>query len=203
MVIVLVAFVIDAGVLFFRAFPEMPFWLKLIASANLGFGLAFPLLLTSINNNLLPKWRGFGFPELFAICTTFMIALFFDIIPGGLDTVRWFLSIMLGLIDYLYAFLFVNKYSQQVQTIDLGQKLFFKEAALDDAMKQLKEKTTKLNEYIDELNEAEEELNEYRQSLTCPHCSTEVQTKSYSAYRNHVGRCEQNPKNINSDGVNT
>lgn len=197
MIIVLLAFVIDAGVLFFRAFPDMPYLLKLVAAANLGFGLAFPLLLTSINSRELPKvsflWKKVGFPELFAVCTAFMIALFFEIVPGGLLVVKIFLSVMLGLIDYLYAYLFVSKYQAEQSETSYEEQYTELESRFSEVRHDLKRTQMNLIESDTSLEKATKELNEYRKQLTCPHCNEQL--KRFGSYRNHVNRCPENPKN--------
>ena len=212
MIVLLVAFIIDAGVLFYRAFPEMPFYLKLPASIFMGFAVAFPLLVTSVNSKLLPKAKsGFGFPELFGIFSAVMTLFFFDFFsfPAG-KPLSWyalviFLSVFVGLIDYLYAHLFVLKnneerdylhykglYDSQLE-INAGLS-----AKLSEASKSLKNTEHNLKESDKALNQITVELNEVKKELTCDYCGH--LSKTYSAHRNHVNRCSANPKNQRNEG---
>ncbi|MEQ8628080.1 hypothetical protein [Ekhidna sp.] len=191
MMILLAAFVIDAGVLFYRAFPYMPDGLRLAASAFLGFALAFPLLLTAINSKLLPtttiKGKHVGFPELFAVFTAFMTAMFFDVFNAEGKHWSWyvlvaFLSIGLGLVDWLYASLFVNKDYQENEQIDYKEKY-----------EAIAHTPGELSECKKTLEETRKALIECKKRISCRHCG-EPQ-KSYSALRTHEGRCGENPKN--------
>ncbi|MEL6558364.1 MAG: hypothetical protein AAFQ94_09280 [Bacteroidota bacterium] len=207
MIVLLVAFIIDAGVLFYRAFPEMPLYLKLPASIFMGFAVAFPLLVTSVNSKLLPKAKnGFGFPELFGIFSAIMTLFFFDFFsfpegkPVSWYTLVMFLSVFVGLIDYLYAHLFVLKNKEEndhqhykglyESQLEINETLNGK---FSEAKNQLKEATQSLNEYDDTLSELNQKLNEMKKELTCEHCGH--LSKTYSAHRNHVNRCKSNPKN--------
>ena len=190
MMILLAAFVIDAGVLFYRAFPEMPYGFKIAASAFLGFALAFPLLLTAVNSELLPKWKWLDFPKIFAVFTAVMTAMFFDVFQTTGKHWSWyvlvgFLSIGLGLIDWLYAYLFIRKYQLESDQVDYKAKY-----------EKVRDTPRQLSEAQALLISARTELKEYKKMLTCPHCGK--LSKSHSAHRNHVTRCDQNPKNQQS-----
>ncbi|GAA4273737.1 hypothetical protein U6A24_02630 [Aquimarina gracilis] len=206
MLILLIAFIVDAGVLFYRVLPEyMNENLKLFASIMLGIAVAFPLLLTSVNSNLLKHKYKVGFPEIFGFCSFFMTLLFFDVFSAEIKPLNWYLTtvfmcLLLGLIDYLYADLFVKKYNQ-IYNLELQQQDYEKlkdenESILKDldksdlVLQQSKEELSKTKESLQRTISSLEEANE---KLTCPHCG-QLQ-KSVSAYRNHIGNCKENPKN--------
>ncbi|TPN86079.1 hypothetical protein [Aquimarina algicola] len=209
MLILLIAFVVDAGVLFYRVLPiDMNKDLKLFAAIMLGIAVAFPLLLTSVNSKLLKQKYNIGFPEIFGFCSFFMTLLFFDVFSEQIKSFNWYLTtvfmcLLLGLIDYLYAHLFVKKYNQineserqkthylelQQESVSIHQDLKKSNEVLEKYHKELNETKTGLKEAIERLQQANEKL-------TCPHCS-ELQ-KSVSAYRNHIGACKHNPKNSSS-----
>jgi|GEM_PF-5189891 len=204
MLILILGFWIDASVLFYRAFAgALVDALRYPASIFLGFAVALPLLLTAINNPILPGLqigtKKIGFPELFGIFTILMVLMFFDFFnPEKTHPASWyylvlFLSLFLGLIDYLYAYLYVSKY--KLSQIDWKAQWFTMARRTVTYRQKLKRTTAKLSEYQTKLSEASHELNEYRQSLTCPHCGHIPEKKSYSAHRNHVTRCPQNPNN--------
>ncbi len=98
MMVLLFAFIIDASVLFYRALPnDMSVYLKYPASGALGFSIAFPLLLTAVNSELLPAWikgnKWVGFPMLFALFTVIMTLLFFEIFSVKGKTWDWYFLI--------------------------------------------------------------------------------------------------------------
>lgn len=206
MLILLVAFIVDAGVLFYRVLPEyMNENLKLFASVMLGIAVAFPLLLTSVNSNLLKHKYKVGFPEIFGFCSFFMTLLFFDVFSAETKPFNWYLTtifmcLLLGLIDYLYADLFVKKYNQinnlEQQQLDYEKLKDENKSLLNDldksglVLQKSKEELSKTKESLERIMESLEEANK---KLTCPYCG-QLQ-KSVSSYRNHLGGCKDNPKN--------
>ena len=206
MLILLVAFVIDAGVLFHRILPEdMNKDLKLFAAIMLGIAVAFPLLLTSVNSELLRKKYNMGFPEIFGFCSFFMTLLFFEVFSENIKFFNWYLTtcfmcLLLGLIDYLYADLFVKKYNQIKETKNQQQDYQWLLQKNESISKDLLKYKSAINKSKEELVRTKEELTETKASLiemnerlTCPHCNT--LQKSVSTYRNHIGNCTYNPKN--------
>ena len=206
MLILLVAFIVDAGVLFHRVLPNyMDENLKMVASIMLGIAVAFPLLLTSVNSNLLKHKYKVGFPEIFGFCSFFMTLLFFDVFSTETKSFNWYLTtvfmcLLLGLIDYLYADLFVKKYNQ-IKNVEQQQLNYKKlkdenESLIKDldqsnlVLEQTKKELYKTKESLHRTMNGLEEANE---KLTCPYCS-QLQ-KSVSSYRNHLGPCKHNPKN--------
>lgn len=191
MLLLLVAFVIDAGVLFYRVLPDMPLLLKLSASAFLGFALSFPLLIAAVNSRILPRIGWFGFPELFAIFSAFMTALFFDVFTPQDAHWSWyvlvaFLSVFLGLIDYLYAYLFIEKYRRANAT---DKKL----ALLEKLQPEHDQLKAAFNEQSAALKAAQTALKEYHRQLTCKHCGQLV-PEGFGALRNHIQRkCPNKP----------
>jgi len=204
MLILFAGFWIEASVLFFRAFEgSMTDVLRYPAASFMGFAVTSPLLLTAINSLLLPGFlvRGvkIGFPELFGVFTVMMVLLFFDAFGETVRPTSWylligFIAVFLGLIDYLYAFLLVRKYREEVEQVDFKTKyndLYAEVVQMEQAHQRttdkLKEYHSALTEARRTLNETEMRLNEYRQALTCPHCQRE--SKTHSAHKNHVARC--------------
>lgn len=206
MLILLIAFIVDAGVLFYRVLPEdMNENLKLFASIMLGVAVAFPLLLTSVNSNLLKHKHKVGFPEIFGFCSFFMTLLFFDVFSADTKPFNWYLTtvfmcLLLGLIDYLYADLFVKKYNQinnlEQRLLDF-QKLKDQNESLSKELDKsglvLLQSKEELSQTKESLQRTLSSLEEANEKLTCPHCG-QLQ-KSVSAYRNHIGSCKDNPKN--------
>lgn len=206
MLILLIAFIVDAGVLFYRVLPEyMNENLKLFASIMLGVAVAFPLLLTSVNSDLLKHKYKIGFPEIFGFCSFFMTLLFFDVFSADIKPFNWYLTtvfmcLLLGLIDYLYADLFVKKYNQinnQERKKDDYHKLKEENQGLvkelDMSSLVLQKSQEELSKTKKSLERTKSSLEEANDKLTCPYCS-QLQ-KSVSTYRNHLGRCTGNPKN--------
>ncbi len=206
MLILLIAFIVDAGVLFYRVLPKyMNENLKLFASIMLGIAVAFPLLLTSVNSNLLKQKYKVGFPEIFGFCSFFMTLLFFDVFSAKTKPFNWYLTtvfmcLLLGLIDYLYADLFVKKYNQinnleqqQLDYKNLQDKNRSLTEELDKSSVVLQKSKQELSKTKESLQRTISSLEEANEKLTCPHCG-QLQ-KSVSAYRNHIGNCKDNPKN--------
>jgi hypothetical protein len=198
MLMLVIAFWIEAAVLFDRAFADsLHLLLRVPAALFFGFAVACPLLLTAINSRILPSFKvgraKVGFPELFGGFTVMMVLLFFDV-WGVVDKPRsWyilvsFLAAFLGIIDYLYASLFVTKYNIEASKRDYQSLYESTYDQLSFCQQDLHDLSTTLLESGKHLNEAKAELNEYRQQLTC---SCGHQSKTYSAHRNHVSRCEK------------
>lgn len=204
MVILLAALVIDGAVLLFKSFPaDIPFGIKLAACVLLGFAIAWSLLLTSVNSGLLKRWNtewfSIGFPEVFGLCTVAMSLFFFDVWNLPAET-HWskpllmvFLSVLFGVVEYLYCFIFVAKLREK-HSEESFEKLY--EQAHYDLQVALA-RVENSRQYIKELQEGVEstdkELSEYKRVLTCAHCGTV--SASISTHRRHVGRCEKNPRN--------
>jgi len=197
------ALIIDAGILVYRAFPAMPEAFKLVASALLGFALAFPLLLSSVNSYILKEvkilWWSISFPMIFAGFTVFMSLLFFgafDPQPTWTNSnyiLVYFLSVFFGLIEYLYADLFVKKNKQRIRDIGLEEGF----AELQKAHSDLKLNHHALKESHSELQKAHSDLNKSHaklmELLTCQHCR-DTFDKVHQKKR-HEAKCMDNPKN--------
>lgn len=208
MLILITGFWIDASVLFYRAFDTaLPEPLRYPAATFLGLAVALPLLLTAINNPILPGiqigTKKIGFPELFGIFTVLMVLMFFDVFSPELDRptswhyLVYFLALFLGLIDYLYAYLYVNKYKLSLTDwrgawFSLARRFIEQKRKLKDAQMMLIESDTSLEKAV-------KMLNEYREQFICKHCEGKEQSpkekKIIGSFRNHVNRCPLNPKN--------
>lgn len=209
MLMLICAVGIEASVLFNRALSEsMDIWFRIPASMLFGFSVALPILLTSIHKQLLPglpiRDKKIGFPELFGLFSAFMVLLLFDVFGEKQRSTSWyvlvsFLAIFIGLIDYLYAHLYVAKYNEEFGKEDLSKQYDEKCRELNEANQSLHECRVKLGEAVNELMEARQELAEFYESLKCVHCGELPATKSYSAKRNHENRCTQNPKNTQNE----
>lgn len=200
------ALIIDAAILVHRSFPEIPAPFKIVASALLGFALAFPLLLSSVNSYILKDlrvlWFTISFPMLFAGFTVFMSLLFFrafDPQPTWNMSnyiLVYFLSIFFGLIEYLYADLFVKKNQQRIKDLHLKEgfaELQVKHSELKINFHELKEDQVQLKKAYTQLNQDYAKLKE---QVVCKHCGHESDTLSKAKY--HQTNCPENPKNLES-----
>ncbi len=189
MIILLFAFVIDASVLFYRAFPtDMPEALKLVASSFLGFAIAFPLLLTAVNRKLLAKF-GETFPIVFAVFSAIMTAFFFDVFAAEGKDLSWywlvgFLSVFVGLIDYLYAHLFVEKFAIEVVEELASDQL----AVMTSAFNVLDRKYSQLEHSAAQLKDKSSQYDALRLQLTCKYCKT---VKSPGTISSHQSNCKK------------
>ena len=134
-----------------------------------------------------------------------MTLLFFDVFSAETKPFNWYLTtvfmcLLLGLIDYLYADLFVKKYNQinnlKQQQQDYEKLINENENLIKDLDKSslvLEQSKQELSKTKESLQRTITNLEEANEKLTCPHCG-QLQ-KSVSAYRNHIGSCKDNPKN--------
>lgn len=188
MLVLLFAFIINTSVLYHRALPEdMSELLRLAASGLLGFALAFPLILTAVNSQLLSGFKiwKIGFPETFGVFTAFMTALFFDVFNNPGAPWHWFvlvgfISVLHGLIDYLYAYLFIKKYQEETTEQKAAEMI----KQLIPENEQLKKQNAEIEKLLSEANKL---LSEYQKQLTCKHCGTLI-PEGFSALRNHIQR---------------
>jgi len=200
---------IDAGIVFNRAFTtsitEVNF--RVAVSVLSGFSIAVAILLTSIHTEILPKLsirkKDIGFPEMFGIFSVFLMLMVFDVFgddPKNPHKTNWyllviFLSIFRGLIDYLYAHLYVGKQKADNQEESAVAELKRKEDEFTEAQMRLTEYQESIIDATLKLKEAHKRLEEYQAAFTCPHCGKVSKTKTHSALKNHVNRCDKNPKN--------
>ncbi len=212
MLMLIMAVWIESGILFYRALKdsmEDPF--RWAASILFGFSVAMPILLTSIHTEILPgvkiAGKKIGFPELFGLFSTILVLMLFDVFATRERHVSWyvlvgFLSVFIGLIDYLYAHLYVGKQKADSDEINTQRELEHKTTMLEDAQLQLEEYHEKLLEATKRhkasqlrLNEAHEKLNEIEEKFTCPYCKEVLEIKPGNALKNHKHRCDKNPSN--------
>lgn len=198
MLILLAGLVIDSAVLLHATFPDIHPVARVLASILLGFALAFPLLLTSVNSKMLPSVGWLDFPRVFGFCTVLLSLFFFDVFSW--KDQHWsryflagFLSVLFGIIEYLYSFLFIRKVQEVTSQRDTAAELASAQATVTETQKLLSEAKAALTERTAALTDALAELTEHRRNLTCPHCTQVL--KSPGAHRNHVNRCTHNPKN--------
>ncbi|MBU2914551.1 hypothetical protein [Reichenbachiella agariperforans] len=194
MLTLILAFIIHASTLIYRALPDdMVIEFKLVASAALGFSMVLPLLLTAVNSELLPKWYSnnnwVGFPMLFGVFTIIMTLFFFDVFEAKGKSMSWyflnvFISLFFGLIDYLYVFLFVAKYKETTNR-EMESKL-----QEDYKMKyqQLESKHQQLKHNSKQLKEDSAQYNELLKQLTCKYCG---EVKTISSIKSHQARCSK------------
>ena len=200
MMLLLLVFIIDASVLFYRVLPEMHHYLRIIVCVLMGISLAFPLLLTAVNSNHLSKWGKVGFPELFSVVSFGMTLFFFDLpsMPEN-KPISWyllviFLSFCLALVDYLYASLFVAKLKQikaiqgnATQVSDLRQK----NSDLQKQVDELQSISLRYEQLKEKHEQVRAELKTFTDQLVCKYCGHESPT--ITANQSHQSRCDQNP----------
>tara|TARA_R110001606_G_scaffold321004_2_gene467861 strand:- start:21 stop:677 length:657 start_codon:yes stop_codon:yes gene_type:complete len=197
MLIIQAALWIDGAFLLWQSFPAIPEFIRIAAAVLLGFGLCFPLLLTSVNSELLKPLATIDFPKIFGLVTVVLSLLFFDVFRVDKDTTyyatRVFLSLLLGLVEYLYSFLFVAKWKEKRK-----EETF--EEQYDDLIVRHHELTSEAKDFVKQnnllrvkLEAAQTTLNGLLSALRCPHCAHQSDTPG--AHRYHVKTCAKNPKN--------
>lgn len=175
-----------------HTFPDMPLWKMLVATWVLSFGWEFTTLMTTVNIRHISSW----IPRVLAICSGVIILFFteaFDFNVNPLILIqRWFLSILMAVVNYIYTELFYKKWSERLETIDKPKVL----NELDAANKRLHSELAELKELN---NSCQSELNELlafhkimTEELTCGHCSNVF--PSFKTLHAHKGHCDKNPK---------
>ncbi|MEM7551112.1 MAG: hypothetical protein AAF363_15620 [Bacteroidota bacterium] len=172
MVMVQLAIWLESSVLFFVSFPDsMPYGMKLFAAGFMGLSVALTLLAVSVNSDFF-KGAWLSFPKLFAACTFVMAVFFFQVFEPGQNwndrSVKLFLSLLIALIEYVFATLFVKKWGE------------------------MKSNHSELESIRNELKVTQSELKSIQHDVTCKHCGTIHPTRRMVYHEN---TCKSNPKN--------
>lgn len=152
LVLLIIGMVFDSQTLFYRAFPlDMPYFSKVIASLFLGIAFEFTVLITTVNSDKISK----RIPLMLSLCTAIMTLFFFNgFEPNQTWDIyfqRFFVSILIAYMNYIYCELFVIKWREAQTEQSTLEKLSQVEQELSEV--QLKLNNTQL-----ELSKAKVEL---------------------------------------------
>ena len=202
MAILLIVFIVDASVLFWRVLPEdMDIWLRGPVSVLMAIPLSVALLLTAVHSNHLPRYKGIGFPEGFSVISFGLTLFFFDLPAMPNRPTDWyalviFLALCLAMVDYLLAFLFVRKLKELSEEERITEQV----TDLQTSNKDLQEKVSALQCDADALQrtteanqQLKEELQGYHKQHICKHCGKRSDT--ISANLTHQSRCPKRRAN--------
>jgi hypothetical protein len=211
MLFVIASMIFFSHTLFLSVFPvSMASWEKQAAASLMAVGWELTVLVTTCN----PKHINRSIPWIIALASACIVLFFiqaFDFTQDPLIVVqRWFVGVLAGTINFIYARLFHRKWSERNELIELPIRLNQAErradelqSKLDEASRAVAERDTALNEARSALKERdrdfkqlESKLREFERELTCPHCGV-VQSNPRSLNA-HKGHCEQNPINKNN-----
>ncbi|NOS93168.1 MAG: hypothetical protein HOP30_14700 [Cyclobacteriaceae bacterium] len=191
MLMVVCAMVFFSHTLFTQALPtSMAAWEKMASAWFMAFGWELTVLVTTCNVRHLND----RIPALMAVCSGIILLYFVEAFDWQqtalIITQRWFVSILIASVNYIYADLFYKKWMEFNQSNELPLKL--------------NELQSEVNELRSRLNESESSVVEFRslkafkakieKELTCEHCQTPFQR--FGSLHAHKGHCPKNPKNI-------
>jgi len=186
--------------LYYQVFVKcMSPWQAEIASWVLSCGVETTVLVITCNVKYFGSRQ---LPTFFAICSGFIVLFFIDAFnttQPSLDiAVRWFIGLLVCGLNYVYSELFVKKFNDEQQAIDLFKKietLTEKNMQYNRAVSTLTSELSTAKEEAIRLRKSVEELEEYKrkemEKLTCVHC--QQQFDSYHRLNWHKGVCSSNP----------
>jgi hypothetical protein len=190
MLMVVCAMVFFSHTLFTEALPaSMAPWEKMAAAWFMAFGWELTVLVTTCNVKHLNR----NIPLVMAVCSGVILLYFveaFDLSQTFLIvSQRWFVSVLIASVNYIYADLFYKKWQEYNQVNELPVRL--------------NELQSRVNELQSALDESQSGINELRslrafrakivKDLTCPHCKVEFET--FGTLHAHKRHCTQNPIN--------
>jgi len=136
-----------------------------------------------------------------AVCSGFIVLFFLHAFDTDQDLLaqRWFIGVLITLIDYLYTHLFYSKLLETREREDLKAKVSTMGAIINEKNIELTTETQKLldNELnLERLSKYVIELEGYKereiQRNSCPYCGKIMDSKPHLV--SHKGRCEKNPR---------
>ena len=137
MLFIIVALVFDSHTLFVRSLPsDMGETAKEITAWGMAIAFELTVLLATANSNYVHK----SIQYFLAFCTLMTTLFFFDVFTETNQTKIFqivFVSIMIACINFIYAELFVKKWKEYLESIDVGnnqlQKIVILETKLKDS----------------------------------------------------------------------
>ncbi len=191
MLMVVCAMVFFSHTLFTQALPSsMAPWEKMAAAWFMAFGWELTVLVTTCNVRHLNE----RIPALMAVCSGIILLYFVEAFDWQqsflIISQRWFVSILIASVNYIYADLFYKKWMEFNQNNDLPTKLNEVESELNELRSQLNESKSALVE-VRSLKAFKAKIEK---ELTCKHCNSPFET--YGSLHAHKGHCSKNPKNI-------
>lgn len=170
---------------------------RVVATWLLSCGWEVSLLLATVNSHLLPK----RITLLMAVCSGFIVLFFLHAFDTNQDLLaqRWFIGVLITLINYLYTHLFYSKLLETRAREDLKAKVSTLETIIDERGIELTNKTQTLLDAelnLERLSKHVIELEGYKeremQRLTCGYCGKVMTSQPHLV--SHKGRCEMNPR---------
>jgi len=188
MLMVITAMVFFSHTLFLNAFPvSMANWEKLAAAWFMALGWEATVLITTVNTKHINP----NVPGVMAICSGIILLFFLEAFDFDVSVLiicqRWFVSILVATINYLYSDLFYSKWKERSELDSMPLKLNEAESKVIQLERTVIEAQSNLNK----LSELQRFRSQIEKELTCPHCKT-MQT-SYGVLHAHKGHCSQNP----------
>ncbi len=195
MIAIMIAFTIKNASLFYLIFEIENPYLRLVASGLFAFAASLTMLAVSVNADLFQKKEesnlDFSFPEAFAIGSLILILIVLKVFEPVVHHWTWyfkrfFLACFLALLEYVFSKMFVRKYEQESENINI-------EITLREYKVKFQKVQNELLETKEELSRTKEELKKVQ--FPCKHCGKKL--TSLGNRKKHEAKCEMNPKNIN------
>lgn len=170
---------------------------RVVATWLLSCGWEVSLLLATVNSHLLPK----RITLLMAVCSGFIVLFFLHAFDTNQDLLaqRWFIGVLITLINYLYTHLFYSKLLEARAREDLKAKVSNLEAIASEKSIELTNKTQELldnKSNLEKLSKYVIELEGYKEREikrnSCPYCGKIMDSKPHLV--SHKGRCDKNPR---------
>lgn len=209
MLFVIASMIFFSHTLFLDVFPDsMATWEKNTATWLMALGWEMTVLVTICN----PKHINKAIPVVLAIASAFIILFFIQAFDFRLEPLtlvqRWFVGVLAGTINFIYARLFHRKWMERNELAALPAKLKESERLCNEVQSKLDQLTRTFNdrdatlvelrsalkERDRDLKQLQAKLDEFHQDVTCPYCR--VVQRDRGALIAHKGHCEKNPKNL-------
>jgi hypothetical protein len=203
MLMTIAGMILFSHTLFLDLLPAgMATWEKIVATWVIACSWELTVLITTVNTKHLNK----NVPAVMAVCSGIIVLFFiqgFDGSVGWLIIVqRWFVSILVATINWIYADLFWAKWCEFHDTRYAHKRVDELQEINDALNRALIEKTKALDELQRSVNETAQCVNELKKfkakierELTCPHCK--VIHENFGTLHAHKRHCSDNP--INKD----
>ena len=187
--------------LYYQVFiKSMAPWQADVASWVLSFGVETTVLVITCNVKYFSSRQ---LPAFFAICSGFIVLFFikaFDTTQPPLDiAIRWFMGLLVSGVNFVYCELFVKKFQDTQNTIDLfGQieTLNKQTSEYNQELTTTKAELTKAKHDAEQLMEYVMELEVFKKKAiaekSCKFCGQEF--PSVFHVNSHMRTCDSNPK---------
>jgi hypothetical protein len=178
----------------------MPPWQAEVASWVLSFGVETTVLVITCN---IKYFSSRQLPVFFAICSGFIVLFFikaFDTTQPSLDiAVKWFMGLLVSGVNFVYCELFVKKFQDSQNTIDLLSQIETLNQQTVECNQELtttKAVLTKAKHDIEQLMDYAAELEVFKKKAiaekSCKFCGQEF--PSVFHVNSHMRTCDSNPK---------